>query len=148
MGGKGEKRREKNYLAADGRTGETPFKLCNNQNVKPGSDFEQRNGEGYITSSDQENDVTLNKGDEKRKMNQINDLRFEQELAELDGLFKRKERKNKYWEAKKQKKNQGKTEDTLRENFQKHEQIRFGDVVQAPPKLAVVPKVYSLTIDF
>lgn len=76
MGGKGEKRREKNYLAADGRTGETPFKLCNNQNVKPGSDFEQRNGEGYITSSDQENDVTLNKGDEKRKMNQINETIF------------------------------------------------------------------------
>ena len=52
---------------------------------------------------------------------------------------------HRYWEAKKQKK-KGKTEDTLRENFPKHEQIRFGDVVQAPPKLAVVPKVYTLTI--
>jgi len=46
-----------------------------------------------------------------------------------------------YWEAKKQKKNQGKTGDTLRENFPRDEQIRFGDVVQAPPKLGLVPKV-------
>lgn len=51
---------------------------------------------------------------------------------------------HRYWEAKKQKK-KGKTEDTLRENFPKHEQIRFGDVVLAPPKLAVVPKVYRVS---
>ncbi|CAG7874026.1 unnamed protein product, partial [Brassica rapa] len=105
---------------------------------------EERNDDGYTTSSDQENDVMLNNGDEKKKLkrkrNQVKDLRFEQELAELDGRSKRKERKKKYWEAKKQKKNQGKKEDTLRENFPKHEEIRFGDVVQAPPKLAVVLK--------
>lgn len=35
----------------------------------PGSQIEERNGEGYITSSDQENDVTLNKGDEKKNQN-------------------------------------------------------------------------------
>ncbi|WZZ48612.1 hypothetical protein YC2023_048719 [Brassica napus] len=115
------------------------------QNVKLVS--EERNGDGYTNSSDQENDALLNNGDEKmkklkrkRKRNQVKDLRFEQELAELDGRSKRKERKKKYWEAKKQKKSQGKTEDTLRENFPKHEEIRFGDVVQAPPKLALVPK--------
>uniref|UniRef100_M4CL33 Uncharacterized protein n=1 Tax=Brassica campestris TaxID=3711 RepID=M4CL33_BRACM len=89
--------------------------------AKNGSDIksEERNDDGYTTSCDQEND----------------------ELAELDGRSKRKERKKKYWEVKKQKKNQGKKEDTLRENFPKHEEIRFGDVVQAaPPKLAIVPK--------
>lgn len=41
----------------------------------------------------------LNKGDDKkkkkRKRNEIKDLRFEQELAELDGRSKRKERKKK-----------------------------------------------------
>ncbi|KAL0896350.1 hypothetical protein Bca101_080311 [Brassica carinata] len=123
------------------------------KNVKSGSEAKSEakvvgegKSEGYSTSSDHENDgedIVLNKGDEKkkkkRKRSEIKDLRFEQELAELDGRSKRKERKKKYWEAKKQKK-KGKIEDTLRENFPKHEQIRFGDVVQAPPKLAVVPK--------
>ena len=41
----------------------------------------------------------LNNGDEKKKLkrkrNQVKDLRFEQELAELDGRSKRKERKKK-----------------------------------------------------
>ncbi|KAJ0259173.1 Coiled-coil protein [Hirschfeldia incana] len=195
MGGKGKKRREKNYLAAHGgparlppppdrsKQDALPSKLrvlmnytsprppppqdstkqvvekkeknpkarvdATAKNAKPESEskaVEERKSEGYTTSSDHENDgedITSNKGDEKkkkkRKRSEIKDLRFEQELAELDGRSKRKERKKKYWEAKKQKK-KGKTEDTLRENFPKHEQIRFGDVVQAPPKLAVVPK--------
>ena len=63
---------------------------------------EERNGDGYTNSSDQENDALLNNGDEKmkklkrkRKRNQVKDLRFEQELAELDGRSKRKERKKK-----------------------------------------------------
>ncbi|ESQ39186.1 hypothetical protein EUTSA_v10001611mg [Eutrema salsugineum] len=203
MGGKGKKRREKNYLAAHGGPARLPpppdrskqdalpskLRVLMNytspsphgstkqalekkekntkagvnasKKVKPGSEIkseakmvEERKSEGYTTSSDQENDdgddIMLKKGDEKkknkRKRNQINDLRFEKELAELDGRSKRKERKKKYWEAKKQKKNQGKTEDTLRENFPKHEQIRFGDVVQAPPKLAVIPKARKSTM--
>ncbi|CAF1873336.1 unnamed protein product [Brassica napus] len=192
MGGKGKKRREKNYLASHGGPARLPpppdrskqdalpskLRVLMNytsppppqdstkpvvdkkekkakagvdavKSAKPGSEaksVEERKSEGNTTSSDHENDgddITLNKGDDKkkkkRKRNEIKDLRFEQELAELDGRSKRKERKKKYWEAKKQKK-KGKTEDTLRENFPKHEQIRFGDVVQAPPKLAVVPK--------
>ncbi|CDY18923.1 BnaC04g04270D [Brassica napus] len=152
MGRKGEKRREKNYLAAHGGPARLPpppdrskqdllpsklrvphdstkqvvEKKENNSKArvdaaaKNGSDIksEERNDDGYTTSSHQEND----------------------ELAELDGRSKRKERKKKYWEAKKQKKSQGKKEDTLRENFPKHEEIRFGDVVQAPPKLALVQK--------
>lgn len=61
---------------------------------------EERNGDGYTNSSDQENNALLNNGDEKmkklkRKRNQVKDLRFEQELAELDGRSKRKERKKK-----------------------------------------------------
>ncbi|CAH2057860.1 unnamed protein product [Thlaspi arvense] len=202
MGGKGKKRREKNYLAAHGGPARLPpppdrskqdalpskLRILMNYtspspndstkqavekkdknskarvdaatNVKPGSEtkpeakavVEDINAEGYTTSSDQENegdDVTPKKGDDKkkkkRKRNQVQDLRFEKELAELDGRSKRKERKKKYWEAKKQKKNKGKTEDTLRENFPKHEQIKFGDVVQAPPKLTV-PKARKSTM--
>lgn len=61
---------------------------------------EERNGDGYTNSSDQENNALLNNGDEKmkklkRKRNQVKDLRFEQELAELDGRSKRKECKKK-----------------------------------------------------
>ena len=77
--------------------------------MKPGSEakseakaVEESKSEGNTTSSDQENDgedIVLNKGDEKkkkkRKRNEIKDLRFEQELAELDGRSKRKERKKK-----------------------------------------------------
>lgn len=57
--------------------------------------------EGDTTFSDEENygdDIMPMKGDEKkkkRKRNQVTDLRFEQELAELDGRSKRKERKKK-----------------------------------------------------
>lgn len=78
--------------------------ICN-QSAKPGSEaksVEERKSEGNTTSSDHENDgddITLNKGDDKkkkkRKRNEIKDLRFEQELAELDGRSKRKERKKK-----------------------------------------------------
>lgn len=54
------------------------------------------------SSSDQESDrddTMVTRGDEKkkkkRKRNQMTDLRFENELAELDGRSKRKERKKK-----------------------------------------------------
>lgn len=87
---------------------------CNffyDQNVKSGSEAKSETkavgegkSEGYTTSSDHENDgddIKLNNkgGDEKkkkkRKRSEIKDLRFEQELAELDGRSKRKERKKK-----------------------------------------------------
>ncbi|KFK37345.1 hypothetical protein AALP_AA4G244400 [Arabis alpina] len=205
MGGKGKKRREKNYLAAHGGPARLPpppdrskqdaipskLRILMNYtspspqdstkqgiekkekytkkagvdattNVKPGSEMkleakvveESKVDEDTTFSAfpDEENDgdddIMLNNGDEKkkkkRKRNQVSDLRFEKELAELDGRSKRKERKKKYWEAKKQKKN--KTEDTLQENFPKHELIRFGDVVMAPPKLAIVPKAPKSTM--
>ncbi|XP_013631582.1 PREDICTED: protein SREK1IP1 [Brassica oleracea var. oleracea] len=164
MGGKGEK----NYLAAHGGPARLPPPrdrseqdalpsklrvLMNYTSPSPHDSTKQvvekkeNNTKARVDAAAKENDALLNNGDEKmkklkrkRKRNQVKDLRFEQELAELDGRSKRKERKKKYWEAKKQKKSQGKTEDTLRENFPKHEEIRFGDVVQAPPKLALVPK--------
>ncbi|XP_010508157.1 PREDICTED: probable H/ACA ribonucleoprotein complex subunit 4 isoform X1 [Camelina sativa] len=179
MGGKGKKRREKNYLAAHGGPARLPPPpdrskqdalpsklriLMNYTSPSPHDSTKQvvvekklKNTKAEVdatvaataTESD-EDDTMVMKGDEKkkkkRKRNQMSDLRFEKELAELDGQSKRKERKKKYWEAKKQKKNQVKTEDTLREDFPKHEQIRFGDVVQAPPKLAVVPKARKSTL--
>ncbi|XP_010508158.1 PREDICTED: uncharacterized protein LOC104784782 isoform X2 [Camelina sativa] len=168
MGGKGKKRREKNYLAAHGGPARLPPPpdrskqdalpsklriLMNYTSPSPHDSTKQVVVEKKLKNTKAEVDATVAAtatGDEKkkkkRKRNQMSDLRFEKELAELDGQSKRKERKKKYWEAKKQKKNQVKTEDTLREDFPKHEQIRFGDVVQAPPKLAVVPKARKSTL--
>ncbi|MCL7041902.1 hypothetical protein MKW94_009757 [Papaver nudicaule] len=74
----------------------------------------------------------------KRKRKPVNDLRFEELKGRPKGL-KRKERKKKYLEAKKKKQNKGKPEDDML-GFQGHEKIRFGDVVEAPPKLNTVPK--------
>lgn len=44
-----------------------------------------------------------------------------------------------YLEAKKNKHKKAKTEDKL--DFPGREEIKFGDIVQAPPKLAAIPKV-------
>lgn len=44
-----------------------------------------------------------------------------------------------YWELKKKKQKKGKTEEDV--DFPGHEKIKFGEVVEAPPKLVVVPKV-------
>ena len=44
-----------------------------------------------------------------------------------------------YLEARKNKHKKAKTGEEL--DFPKHEKVKFGDVVQAPPKLVVVPKV-------
>ncbi|XP_010523696.1 PREDICTED: protein PXR1 [Tarenaya hassleriana] len=195
MGGKGKRRREKNYLAAHGGPTRLPpppdhskldalpsklrrlisfaslsphdsakdveekkqkdkkARVDSATGVKSGSErrsegtvVEERKTEGHTNSSDHENggDQTLLKsGDEKkkkkRKRDQIKDLRFEKELAELEGRSRRRERKKKYWEAKKKKNKKGKTEETV-VDFPKHEKIRFGEVVEAPPKLVVVPK--------
>lgn len=170
MGGKGKKRREKNYLAAHGGPARLPPPpdrskqddvpstlriLMNYTSPSPHDSTKQvvekkeklKKAEVVVPATESDgDDSVVEKKKKKRKRNQMTDLRFENELAEIDGRSKRKERKKKYWEAKKQKKNKGKTEDTLRENFPKHEQIRFGDVVQAPLKLAVVPKARKSTL--
>lgn len=72
----------------------------------------------------------------KRKRKPVLDLRFKEELEKSRGRLKRKERKKKYLEAKKNKK--GKKGESV-DDFPGREKIRFGEVVQAPPKL-VAPK--------
>lgn len=44
-------------------------------------------------------------------------------------------------EAKKKKLEKAQTEEDM--DFRGHEQIKFGDVVEAPPKLTSVPKVFN-----
>lgn len=45
-------------------------------------------------------------------------------------------------EAKKKKQQKAQTEDDM--DFRGREEIKFGDIVQAPPKLTAVPKVFNL----
>ncbi|KAK9147619.1 hypothetical protein Scep_006376 [Stephania cephalantha] len=81
----------------------------------------------------------------KRKRKQGEDLRFESLTQVLGSTStKRKERKKKYLEAKKQKNKKAKLEDA---DFPGHEKIKFGDIVEAPPKLSVVPKVLKTVQD-
>uniref|UniRef100_A0A7N0TDY0 Uncharacterized protein n=1 Tax=Kalanchoe fedtschenkoi TaxID=63787 RepID=A0A7N0TDY0_KALFE len=200
MGGKGQRRREKNYRAAHGGASllppppkassvdALPSKLRQLMSLTAGTakfskEVEQRrkNGEkkprltdekkpdsketkGRVVSLEEEednfdeekfnegqnlvpdNDSSINKKKKKkRKRNQVNDLRFE-ETAEMLGIgSKRKDRKKKYLEERKKKKKKAKTGDTL--EFQQREKIAFGDVVEAPPKLATVPKAFKSAQD-
>lgn len=50
---------------------------------------------------------------------------------------------NRYFEAKKKKRKNAKEEERL--DFPGRENIKFGDVVEAPPKLVTVPKVTFIT---
>ncbi|KAG6494409.1 uncharacterized protein LOC122002941 [Zingiber officinale] len=194
MGGKGQRRREKNYRAAHG--GETrlppppslkeldvfPFKLrkimeLRNENFfavkqghtstskgsggqkrKPVSDcVSEKNKKLYknesssTTSSVNKEGIPaikedhLNSNDaiktqflngeekEKRKRKVPKDLRFV-DMDQVAGVSRKKKRKD-YLEAKKKKNKRPKIDDVR--DFPGREEIVFGEVVQAPPKLSV-----------
>ncbi|KAL2892358.1 Aspartate--tRNA(Asp/Asn) ligase [Bienertia sinuspersici] len=79
----------------------------------------------------------------KRKRKQANDLRFEAELEKLGGVSKRKQRKKEFLKAKKKKLKSGKSEQI--QDLPKHDEVKFGEVAQAPPKFAVVPAFKKAT---
>ncbi|CAN6562705.1 unnamed protein product [Malus baccata var. baccata] len=189
MGGKGIRRREKNYRAAHGggytrlppppdysKADALPSKLRkllaftashdpkdDLKLSKAAEEKKRKNGVGAAepkpedevdfetgfddegNAEDSEHQYTDEKKKKKRKRKQVQDLRFENVGLEQSGTrLKRKERKKKYLEAKKNKKKGGKPEEN--EGFPGREEIRFGDVVQAPPKL-VVPKALKYVQD-
>ncbi|KAH9608694.1 hypothetical protein KSS87_006266, partial [Heliosperma pusillum] len=99
----------------------------------------------------------------KRKRKEVNDLRFAAEMEKLGVTSKRKQRKKdvsdlsnmpvhellliklpsvfiqyRFLKNKKKKQKKGSSEQTL--DLPKRDEVKFGDVVQAPPKLDVVPK--------
>ncbi|KAI4354914.1 hypothetical protein L6164_003739 [Bauhinia variegata] len=76
----------------------------------------------------------------KRNRKEVKDLRFE-EVEKTSTQLKRRERKKNCWEAKKKKQKKTKEEENL--DFPGHEQIKFGDIVEAPPKLASLPKAFK-----
>nr|ACU24238.1 unknown [Glycine max] len=192
MGGKGKRRREKNYRAAHGGyTGLPPPPDASKHDALPSKlrqiiSFTQ-NPTGAIGFSNDEKNVGghaqnktalkdtgdvetvdvkqgisngqlkapqlldrseekrmesggVDKKKKKRKRKEVKDLRFEMEVDKTSSQLKRKERKKKYFEAKK-KKHKKSNEEKM--DFPGQEKIKFGDIVQAPPKLAVPPKAFK-----
>ncbi|KAM7261250.1 hypothetical protein ACFE04_026725 [Oxalis oulophora] len=197
MGGKGQRRREKNYKAAHGDSNRLPpppdkkpdtlpsklrailaytsptppphQELANASNDSQGKNNKRKRDDDVTNgkkkqpieddirkaeSKDEEDSTLIKEGSEddneigyedgtnnnkkkkKKSRKHVDDLRF-QELTK-GASTKRKDRKKKYLEAKKNKKKAKTERDDL--DFPGHENIRFGDVVQAPPKLVKVPK--------
>lgn len=73
----------------------------------------------------------------KGKRGQPEDLRFQAVEGSSTGS-RRKERKKMYRESRKKKHKKATDKDDT--DFPGHEKVKFGDVVKAPPKLAVIPK--------
>ncbi|KAL2330433.1 hypothetical protein Fmac_018014 [Flemingia macrophylla] len=188
MGGKGKRRREKNYRAAHGgysglppppkasQLDALPSKLrkimsfTHQQNGAIGSSKNNCNYDGHAqnnaiakdrgyvgtvdvklgnTNEELKAPLHLDKSEEqimesgaidkkkkKRKRKEVKDLRFAIEVDKTKSQFKRKDRRKKYLESKK--KHKKPREEEL--DFPGHEKIKFGDIVQAPPKLTVPSK--------
>ncbi|RWW21100.1 hypothetical protein BHE74_00014365 [Ensete ventricosum] len=190
MGGKGQRRREKNYRAAHGGNTRLPpppsvnemeaipsklrkimeLKNLNSSSAKPGGHSipfplpqtspmflgpaptpkgvgKEKRKEGSAVEKgmmdkdidDKDATTTPSLGNErkrKRKKNAPKDLRF-QELDQAAATTRKRKRKE-YLEAKRKKNKKAKTDGVV--DFPGREEIKFGEVVEAPPKLSV-PKV-------
>ncbi|TKY65581.1 hypothetical protein E2542_SST08441 [Spatholobus suberectus] len=193
MGGKGLRRREKNYRAAHGgysglppppnpsQLDALPSKLrkiisfTQHRNGAIGSSKNKNNDDGHAqnkTPLKDKGDVgtvdvkqgntdgqlkapqhmdrtkeqlmesgSIDKKKKKRKRKEVKDLRFAVEVDKTSSKLKRRERKKKYLEAKKKKHKKSHEEEKM--DFPGQEKIKFGDIVQAPPKLAVPPKAFK-----
>ncbi|XP_054780301.1 nucleolar protein 58 [Prosopis cineraria] len=187
MGGKGRRRREKNYRAAHGgynvlppapdaskvdalpsklrqiisftsssqrdikqhkkREGDNAQSLKDKVQAQP-SDVRRRDIDAQLqaprhkdSSDEQLSKSSRNeKNKKKRKRKEVKDLRFEMEVDKTRSQVKRRERKKKYLEAKKKHKKNNPEE---KMDFPGHEEIKFGDIVEAPPKLSVIPKAFK-----
>ncbi|KAJ1692734.1 hypothetical protein LUZ63_009432 [Rhynchospora breviuscula] len=194
MGGKGRRRREKNYAASHGGDTRLPpppklrelealpsklrqlikFKRASSDNIpekqtrvrdegngkkklrasvgnlKENNPKKARVEKGAIEKSnlqkDEILDANINSGsddvkEKKKKRKAPKDLRFENLEAVTNT---RKKKRKEYLDAKKKKRRKD-TEDEI-PNFPGREQIKFGDIVQAPPKLTV-PKMPKTSMD-
>lgn len=118
-------------------------KLRQNDEVEPKASMmneEDNDGRG-IALQDTDDDDMCKKKKAKRKRKQVNDLRFEKQLEELGVGSKRRDRKKKYMEERKKKHKKAKSEEHM--EFPGREEIKFGEVVEAPLKLVTVPKAFK-----
>nr|XP_043629041.1 chromatin assembly factor 1 subunit A [Erigeron canadensis] len=183
MGGKGKKRREKNYKEAHGvgknRLPPPPVRssldvmpsklrklisyISGSEKLSMDGEENRRGGgkliENKLSSKEKSESVaseskledhhdqdafSTEKKKKKRKRKQVDDLRFADELGAV-GL-KRKERKKRLLQERKMKHKKVKQdEDNL--DFPGHEEIKFGEVVQAPPKLVNIPKQFGSSMN-
>lgn len=113
-------------------------------NDRRGDDDGELVGGDFDHVDENVNDGTYEKKKKKRKRKQVDDLRFEALDKLAGGGSKRKERR-KIRNSEKKKKRKG---ITGQENvdFLDRDDVKFGDVVQAPPKL-VVPKTFKISKD-
>ncbi|XP_073271740.1 uncharacterized protein [Primulina huaijiensis] len=192
MGGKGQRRREKNYRAAHGGSTRLPpppdpssvdvlpsklrkilsfsgtsRKPSNAMKINARGGFEKRNLSGgecdsatrgmkrvrndsnleaqHMENGDQVLQHSSHEKKKKRKRKGVKDLRFEGSEGLSLAVSKRKERKKQRLEDRKKKHKKARTEEA--DDFQGHEEIKFGEVVKAPPKLIAVPKVLKMAQD-
>ncbi|XP_004492653.1 uncharacterized protein [Cicer arietinum] len=148
-----------------------PFKLrqiisfTKHQNDSPGLPKDKKlddghvKKDGHVTNVKQEDtseqlkapqhsDEELDRNDKnkkKRKRKEVKDLRFAMEEDKTSTQLKRRERKKKYLESKKKKHKKSQEDDNL--EFPGQEKIKFGDIVQAPPKLSFIPKASKISQD-
>ncbi|OIW17592.1 hypothetical protein TanjilG_11156 [Lupinus angustifolius] len=108
------------------------------------ADFKEGDSSEQLKARQYTDNANDKKKKKKRKRKEAEDLRFAMEVDKTNSQLKRKERKKKYLESKKKHK---KTADEDDLDFPRHEKIKFGDVVQAPPKLAFIPKALKNTQD-
>ncbi|XP_057435512.1 uncharacterized protein LOC130728165 [Lotus japonicus] len=180
MGGKGQRRREKNYKAAHGGYSGLPpppvlsqldalpsklrqlISITRHQNGATAASELKKKDDGHAQNVDTSGQLKATQHSEngheqlipssandkkkkKRKRKEVKDLRFLAEMDKTRSQLKKKERKKKYLESKKKKHKKINEEDEL--DFPGHEKIKFGDVVQAPPKLAAIPRAFKNTQD-
>ncbi|KAK6920236.1 hypothetical protein RJ641_016140 [Dillenia turbinata] len=187
MGGKGRRRREKNYREAHGgkytrlppppdpsSVDALPSKLrklisltnsssgsakdneqrkktadnSGNKELSKRENFEPKNpaikGEDHLMApkrkdASEDHNNADEKGKRKRKRKHADDPLARIAMEELgDTGSKKKDRRKKYWEAKRKKQKKGEAEEDI--DFPGHERIEFGDIVKAPPKLDNLPK--------
>ncbi|CAA0806066.1 Unknown protein [Striga hermonthica] len=99
---------------------------------------EKQGGFPQISKSDK-------KKKKKRKSQKAEDLRFEAADKQASAGSRRKERRKQLLEARKKKHKQSKSDEDI--EFPGREDIKFGDIVQAPPKLLAVPKAFKTAQD-
>ncbi|RWR82520.1 coiled-coil domain-containing protein 137 [Cinnamomum micranthum f. kanehirae] len=181
MGGKGQRRREKNFLAAHGdytrlppapkasdldklpsklrrlmdflspskttSTKKLQVHLKTSKDAKIGKCKEDVIGDQTLEhGSNRDTNTNMDKkGKKKRKRKAVDDLRFQKidQGSTTTGLSKR-ERRKKFLEERRKKHKRGKTDDS--QDFPMREEIRFGEVVEAPPKIAAFPKAKKTTL--
>ncbi|GER26404.1 hypothetical protein STAS_02053 [Striga asiatica] len=116
----------------------------------PGMKRKRSNSNSNATQSEKQGEFPQisesdKKKKKKRKIQKADDLRFEAADKQAVVGSRRKERKKQHLEAKKKKHKQSKSDEDI--EFPGREEIKFGDIVQAPPKLLAVPKAFKTAQD-